>query len=263
MTDQTPLDIAHAAMEAAPEDDAARLRFYEVLAAGELFLLLEGEAEPGSLSPRTITVQGDDYVIAFDDEARLAAFSGAAADYAGLPGRAVVQMLAAEGAGLALNPEVAPSQALLPPAALEWLTQLLANAPGRLEARPQELTAPRGLPPLVAEALSRRLAGAPGLATCAWLAGVRYEGGGQGHLLAFIDPAEGAEEPLAQAVGEALAFSGVEAGVLDVAFFGAADPVTARLEKTGMRFDLPEPVRAERSHPQAPGMDPEKPPRLK
>ena len=39
----TPLDLAHAATEAAPQDDAARLRFYERLADGELFLLLEAE----------------------------------------------------------------------------------------------------------------------------------------------------------------------------------------------------------------------------
>ena len=45
MTDPTPLDLAHAAMEAAPEDDAARLRFYERLADGEVFLLLAGAPE--------------------------------------------------------------------------------------------------------------------------------------------------------------------------------------------------------------------------
>ena len=32
MSEETSLDIAHAAMEDAPNDDAARLRFYERLA---------------------------------------------------------------------------------------------------------------------------------------------------------------------------------------------------------------------------------------
>ena len=41
MSDLTPLDIAHGAMEAAPNDDAIRLAFYERLGDGELFLLLE------------------------------------------------------------------------------------------------------------------------------------------------------------------------------------------------------------------------------
>ncbi len=39
MSEQTPLDRAHAAMEAMPQDDAARLRFFERLADVELFLL--------------------------------------------------------------------------------------------------------------------------------------------------------------------------------------------------------------------------------
>ena len=40
MTELTPLDTAHDAMQAAPEDDRARLRFYERLADSELFLML-------------------------------------------------------------------------------------------------------------------------------------------------------------------------------------------------------------------------------
>ena len=40
----TDLDQAHAAMETAPEDDTARLRFYERLADTELFMLLGAEA---------------------------------------------------------------------------------------------------------------------------------------------------------------------------------------------------------------------------
>ena len=51
MTDQTPLDTAHTAMDATPDDDAARLRFFERLADSELFLLLQGEATGDSLSP--------------------------------------------------------------------------------------------------------------------------------------------------------------------------------------------------------------------
>ena len=45
MAEETLLDAAHQAMEAAPEDGQARLAFYERLAAGELFLLLESEDE--------------------------------------------------------------------------------------------------------------------------------------------------------------------------------------------------------------------------
>ncbi|MEO1789403.1 MAG: SseB family protein, partial [Pseudomonadota bacterium] len=50
MTD-TPLDIAHVAMEAAPEDDAARLRFYERLVDAELVLLLAEDADGERVTP--------------------------------------------------------------------------------------------------------------------------------------------------------------------------------------------------------------------
>ena len=45
MTETTALDLAHAAMDAAPEDNAARLRFYHRLADSELFLLLSAEPD--------------------------------------------------------------------------------------------------------------------------------------------------------------------------------------------------------------------------
>ena len=51
MSEETSLDIAHAAMEAAPNDDAARLRFYERLADNELFLLLTKEADGDQINP--------------------------------------------------------------------------------------------------------------------------------------------------------------------------------------------------------------------
>ena len=63
-------------------------------------------------------------------------------------------------------------------------------------------------------------------------------------------------------MGEALTFSGLDAGELDVGFFEASDPLVARLAKVGLQFDLPDPI-AMPSPPGAPGMDPEKPPKLR
>ena len=71
----------------------------------------------------------------------------------------------------------------------------------------------------------------------------------------------GAEQALAQAASEALIFSGLDAGEMDVAFFSASDEMSARLAKVGLRFDLPQPEPL--AGPQAPGMDPDAPPRLR
>ena len=95
----------------------------------------------------------------------------------------------------------------------------------------------------------------------AYLVAATYAGGRRGHLMAFVDTLPGAEPSLARAVGDALTFSGVEAGSLDVGFFRASDPVAARLARVGLRFDLPEAPKADRVPGSAPGMDPDAPPR--
>ena len=46
MIEMTPLDKAHAAMMAHPEDDTQRLAFFERLADAEVFLLLTEEGAP-------------------------------------------------------------------------------------------------------------------------------------------------------------------------------------------------------------------------
>ena len=58
MTEHTPIDAAHAAMTAAPDDDTPRLRFYERLAASELFVLLEGDAEGDKITPQLFDAEG-------------------------------------------------------------------------------------------------------------------------------------------------------------------------------------------------------------
>lgn len=258
---ETPLDRAHAGMEAAPGDDALRLRFFDALAGAELFLLLETEAEGEEIAPRTFPVEGTAYVLAFDTEERLAAFAGGIAPYAAMSGRALAPMLAGQGLGLALNPEVAPSSTVLPPEALDWFAATLAGRPAEHEARPVSVAPPADVPEALLSALDAKLATAAGLAREAWLVRVAYADGRDGHLLAVGGARPGAEPGIARAVGEALTFSGVEAGELDVAFLGDGDPVMARIARVGLRFDLPR--SAPPDAPAAPGMDPDRPPRLR
>ncbi|WP_296427742.1 SseB family protein [Yoonia sp.] len=258
----TDLDNAHAAMEAAPDDDAVRLRFYERLADTELFMLLGEEAADDQITPELFEIEDQSFSLVFDREERLSQFVGRAAPYAGLPGRTLVQMLAGQGIGLALNLDVAPSAMLIPAEAVDWLVATLANAPDETEARLTEVSPPVGLPEAVVTGLDRKLAIAAGMARFAYLAAATYEDGVRGHVLAFVDAAPGAEKALASAAGEALTFSGIEAGVMDVLFVRAADPLAARLARVGLRFDLPELAAAPQA-PGAPGMDPDKPPRLR
>jgi len=261
----TALDAAHAGMKTSPDDGAARLRYYERLADGELFLLLAAEAEGDSLVPKVFDLAEGPVVLAFDLEERLAEFAaGVGVPYAALPGRVIVTTLAGQGVALGVNLGVAPSALLLEPATLDWLAALLRQGPAETEGHPQAFHPPAALPPGLVQGLRTKLARAGGLASHALLAGVTYKGGRIGHMLAFIDAQAGAEAPLARACAETLTFSGVDAGEMDVTFLAGGDPACAAMAAVGLRFDLPPPLEARvAAPPKAPGSDPTRPPILR
>ncbi len=261
MTDPTPLDTAHAAMQSAPDDAALRLRFFERLADCELFMLLESEAQGDTIKPEVFEVDGAKYVLVFNREERLAEFVEATAHHATLSGRVAAKMLSGQGIGLAVNLGVAPSSILIPADAMAWLGEMLDETPDEVLAKPVAFSAPDGISEALLSALDAKLAIAAGLAKTACLVAVEYEDGNSGHMLAIIDTLPEAEGALAKAVSEAVSFSGFETP-LDVAFFAGDDPLIATLQKTGLRFDLPEKKLATHS-PTAPGRDPENPPILR
>lgn len=255
----TELDRAFAASDAS---DTARLAFYDRLAATELFVMLTEEPVGDNVTPEIFELQDASYVLAFDLEERLSGFADRPVPYAALPGRALVAMLADRRIGIALNLEVAPSQTLLPPEAVQWLAATLSTGPEEGEARPDALTPPR-VPEQLITALDARFATAAGLARTAYLAQVTYDDGAKNHLLGLTGTRPEAQPALARAVHEALVFSGLEAGALDVTFLDEDDPLTAELARVALRFDLPEPQAPRRVTIEAPGNDPAKPPKLR
>ena len=257
---ETVLDRAHATMTAAPDDDTARLGFFERLGDCELFLLLADEADGDQVTPETFDIGEETVVLVFDREARLAQFVGKEAPYAALSGRALAGMLAEAGLGLMLNPEVAPSSFVLASDGVAWLDDVLQHGPQEVSAQISEVMQPSA-PESLLRALDTKLATASGLAQAAYLAGTRTADGIAGHILAFVGAQPGAEAALAKAAQEALAFSGIEAGSMDVGFFPAADPMVERLSRVGLRFEIP--ALAASLQPGAPGTDPARPPRLR
>lgn len=260
---QTPLDLAHAAMTAAPEDDAARLRFYERLADSELIVLLTAEVEDDRVEPEIFELPDATYVLVFDTEDRLVTFTGRAAPYVALSGRAIAGMLAGQGIGLGLNLEAAPSSMLLPPDAVDWLAQTLGHAPEEVESRIAAFHSPGALPEALLRGLDAKLAMTGTLAEAAYLVGTEDANGLRGHMLAFIDARDGAEPALAKAAGEALTFSGIDSGSMDVGFFRHHEPAAAALARHGLRIELPKPEAPQRAARPAPGSDPDKPPILR
>ena len=267
MTDTpTPIDRAHARMVRNPDDAAARLAFHDRLATTELMVLLEREVEDDRVEPRVFPTGTGPAILAFDTEERFAAFVGAPAPWVALPGRALAGMLAGQGAALGLNLG-ARSETMLDAPTLDWLAAMLAATPERAEARPVAVHPPAGLPHGFLDALDARLGAMPGMARTALLAAAEMGDGTRTHLLALVGAPPEAEAALARAVGEALAFSGLEQGTLDVAFLAPDDALVDRLGRIALRFDLPPapepPAVPDRLPGQAPGMDPDKPPKLR
>jgi hypothetical protein len=253
----TPIDLAHAAMEQAADDDTARLAFWGRLMGAELFVLLETEADGDDITPDLYAVDEGQFALVFDTADRLAAFAERPAPTVTMTGRALVGLLAGHEIGVALNPGVAPSEMLIPADAIDWLADTLANAPTEREGLPRGFGPPDGMPDGLFEVLDEKLAGAAGMAANAWLAAADWQDGSRGLILA----APGAEGALAAAVAEALAFSGLGQGWLDVMFLTGDDPTAQAISATGLGFILPQ--AAAPDTPAAPGMDPDRPPRLR
>lgn len=256
------LDDLHGAM--ARGGEAEGLAFWRALADAELFLLLEAEPRGEVLAPRVFDLAEGPVLLAFDSEDRLAAFAETPLPYAALPGRVIAQQMAGQGLSLGLNlGSGGASEVILPPEALDWLVAMLDQAPA--EERRERVVSflPPQVPQAVLSALIPALAVLSGTAR-AHLARAVYEGGRQGHLLAVTGARPEDEPRLARAVTEALAFSGLDAGALDLAFLAEGDPALARMAEAALMLEA-SPSAAEPAAParSGPGLDPDRPPILR
>lgn len=259
---ETPLDLAHGAMESAPDDAPASLRFYERFADAELFLMLEDDASD-TIRPLIFKTSDGSFALVFDREDRLASFVDTPAPYVAMSGRRIAKFLAGEDIGIGLNLSVAPSSMLLPPNAVEWLHTALGAKSVETEATPEQFHPPKGLPETLVTALDVKLANMSGVVSAAYLVGVTYKGGQNGHMLALLDVPLAARDGVAEAFSEALQFSGIEAGQLDVTFLAGTEPFIETLKTVGLGFEIPELILPKAPKPVVPGMDPSKPPKLR
>jgi len=257
----TPLDAAHAAMLADPSDDAARLRFYERVLDSALSLVLAAEGGDDRVEPLLLEIADATYVAVFDLPERLAAFLDAPRPMAQLAGRSLVRMLAGQGLGMALNPAVAPSSQLIPPEAVTWLAGMLEGGTEGHSARPRAVFPPTGAPEALIGALGSKLAAMAGSFDAAYLVTAEFTDGTRGLILALAGVLPPAQAGMTEAAMEALRFSGIEAGTLDVLYLKPDTPALIRIARVGLRFDLPRPSRS--AAPTSPGMDSDRPPILR
>lgn len=250
-------------MENDPENASLRLRYYEQFARREIYLLLKSEPEGDRIDPQIVTMDDQNFILAFDTEARLASFHETPSPYAALNGRDIAAMLKGQGVGIGVNLGVAQSAFLIAADGVDWLNGVLDNQAQGLERKVETLLTPETIPENLREALARCLLGFAGFAQSACLVDVQYQDGTRAHLLAVI----GADEPMKEAIGRGVAetLSFLEQPFsLDVSFFEANDSTVQRMNALGLSFAIPKPAEPQPMRaPKAPGMDPDKPPKLR
>ncbi len=255
----TVLDAAFLASQADPENETLHVAYYAALAEAELFLLLTEQSDGETAEPMLVDPGSGPMALAFDTEERMAAFTGQEAAFLALSGRQVSELLSNEGIGLAFNLET-EFETAFDAETLNWLTTV-SGSPETQDALPAEVHPPKEIHSDLLAAIDRKLAMAAGYAEIAVLAEATFADGSRSHLLAVLDCAPQAQGPLAHAIGEAMAFMGFGAGWLDVAFLEANHPVAEKMLRVGLQFELPRLKAA--PAPSAPGMDPDKPPKLR
>jgi hypothetical protein len=255
MTD-TPIDLAHRAQEAAPDDPAARLRLYERVLDAELLLVLTAQpAKDAPFQPVTLDLADGPFVLAFDRDERLADFLGEPAPFAVFSGRRVVALLAGQATGLALNLG-APSATILDPETVGWLAEMAGHAPAETAARASRFARPAAPAPLLS-ALGPKLAAMADRIASAHLVEAHYPDASARLLLVLAGTPEPDRLGIAAAIAAAVRFSGPEGVSLDVTFLEPGNPRHTAAARTGLRLDLPSPPER-----RGPGMDPDRPPRL-
>ena len=244
----TPLDRAFAAFG---EDEAGRRVVYATLAATPLVVALERPADGDRIEPLVLETGEGRFALAFDSEERLGGFLPRGTDYAVVPGRGLIGMLAGAGLGLGVNLEVAPSALLLSAEDLGWIVAEAARGQVQEVAR-VDPGASDG-PAVLVEALALRASELEGL--CSGLCPVAD---GKGVAVVALDVPEGAKAALLAGMAELVGILGIGGGI-GVAFEVWDGPVHAAVGGPVPELDF-RPV-AHEPKP-GPGMDPDNPPRL-
>jgi len=257
MTTDTPLDKAHRAMIDPAATDADHQRYYSVLAAAELFVLLEDEVDD-SFAPQLIEDDGLRFALVFDREDRLAEFVDEPQDYLAMSGRALIAALLDADLGMGVNLGM-DAATMLPPDVLSWIDERISPDVAVEEGRIDVLSPPKSAPQELVELLSERLPILSGLADHAILAEASRDDGDR-LLLGIADVPQQARAACAGAVAEALRLAQINIP-LDSVFVGSGEPLHAALEKVGLRFDIPKVTPPARTA-MPPGSDPDKPPIL-
>jgi hypothetical protein len=264
----TPLDAAARAADAPDAAPDARARFYALLLETALCVPVRPRAgDDDPVRPQVFDLSQGAAALAFDDDARMAAFFEGPTEYVVLPGRAMTTLLAQARLGLGLNLGDAPSATLLDAATVAWLAaemggetvETAAPAAGALTVRP-----PTGASPALPAALAQRLAQFPGVVAEAWLArlGPPDAPGALTVALTLSPAARRADRALSAELGRAAAPHAPPGETVSIATLEDGHPLLPALRRHGAPLHAPPEAPRDDASPRAPAR-PAAPPRLR
>jgi hypothetical protein len=234
------LNKAFKEMSQNPENNDARLNYYGVLADTNLFLLLEQEPSNEILEPKSITLEGNRFALAFDCEENLSEFYGEAAEFAQVTGRVLAKMLFDEQIGLGINLGISEGELLLPFEVIEWFVNLLDQTPNFISNTPKKFLSSNTFPVVIIEALQQKLKPAVGLFIEIWVCGVEYSENEFSHLICLVGAQKSAEQAMIKSIKEVLSFSDLNLGNIDVAPFNYNDDACSKIRNIGIKLEFPE-----------------------
>ncbi len=230
------------------------------IARSELFVATTTEVMGSDFDPMLVSFGEEPYIAVFDSAAKLSDFEGASGHFVSVSGRAIAQMLVGQNIGVVLNPKSHSWSHVLDVETLEWMAEL--DRFELIEDDLNELTIQpisQGATELV-QALDEVLPAAMGLASCVFLVEVSADGSRHSAAI-FCDAKSDAHSVLKQLIQEMVLYSGQIQSELSVGFVQSDSPQYSTFVRQGLRLDIPQPKRA--ATITAPGMDPQKPPKLR
>ena len=233
-----------------------RLILFKRFLDAELFILIDDPQDP---KPKLVNLREGEILLGFDTEEKLMEFAGDNAFFISMTGR---NLLAQNiSVGIALNLTNIGGGYILTNEILRWLEKNTQAKQGNIIRHPKKIVSPLIASETFIKLLDETLALSPGSANYAILVQDISEKDTNNLLLIFVEAGESFQDILTQQISEAFKLSNLQGVTLDIIFAKPDEQLVKKALKIGLRFDLPSIQKAPK--PEAPGMDPKKPPVLR
>ena len=233
-----------------------RLILFKRFLDAELFILIDDPQDP---KPKLVNLREGEILLGFDTEEKLMEFAGDNAFFISMTGR---NLLAQNiSVGIALNLTNIGGGYILTNEILRWLEKNTQAKQGNIIRHPKKIVSPLIASETFIKLLDETLALSPGSANYAILVQDISEETTSNLLLIFVEASEAFKDILTQQISEAFKLSNLQGVTLDIIFAKPDEQLVKKALKIGLRFDLPSIQKVPK--PEAPGMDPKKPPVLR